>query len=109
MAHGTLDDDHRPRPVDVQDGHSRDCRPGPAGRGVGGVVGADDQRDVGAYEIRVRLASAVTTFVAYAIARANSASDLDADRSAATLTLFLVAFWVWHSSRVPTTLGGSAC
>lgn len=37
---------------------------------------------------------ALSTFAAYAIARANTASSLQADRSTATLTLFLVAFWV---------------
>ncbi|MEU6231801.1 HAD-IC family P-type ATPase [Kitasatospora sp. NPDC047058] len=34
------------------------------------------------------------TFVAYALARANHATDLEADTSVATLTLFLVALWV---------------
>ncbi|MFF2040152.1 HAD-IC family P-type ATPase [Kitasatospora sp. NPDC058170] len=34
------------------------------------------------------------TFVAYALARANHATDLEADTSVATLTLFLVAMWV---------------
>ena len=34
------------------------------------------------------------TFVAYALARANHTTDLEADTSVATLTLFLVAIWV---------------
>ncbi|MFB7612792.1 HAD-IC family P-type ATPase [Kitasatospora sp. NPDC056181] len=34
------------------------------------------------------------TFTAYALARANHATDLEADTSVATLTLFLVAIWV---------------
>ncbi|MGW6913490.1 HAD-IC family P-type ATPase [Kitasatospora sp. NPDC054939] len=34
------------------------------------------------------------TFTAYALARANHATDLKADTSVATLTLFLVAIWV---------------
>ncbi|MFD8701103.1 HAD-IC family P-type ATPase [Kitasatospora sp. NPDC059648] len=34
------------------------------------------------------------TFVAYALARANHATDLKADTSVATLTLFLIAIWV---------------
>ncbi|MFJ9769666.1 HAD-IC family P-type ATPase [Kitasatospora sp. NPDC101157] len=34
------------------------------------------------------------TFVAYALARANHATDLRADTSVATLTLFLIALWV---------------
>ncbi|MGC5330411.1 HAD-IC family P-type ATPase [Micromonospora sp. DT62] len=36
--------------------------------------------------------AASTTFAAYAVARSNTASSLRADRSTATLTLFLVAF-----------------
>ncbi|WP_053648856.1 HAD-IC family P-type ATPase [Streptomyces sp. XY431] len=34
------------------------------------------------------------TFTAYALARANHATDLESDTSVATLTLFLVAIWV---------------
>ncbi|MFD5466059.1 HAD-IC family P-type ATPase [Kitasatospora sp. NPDC127059] len=34
------------------------------------------------------------TFVAYALARSNHATDLKADTSVATLTLFLIAIWV---------------
>ncbi|MEU8514157.1 HAD-IC family P-type ATPase [Kitasatospora sp. NPDC048722] len=34
------------------------------------------------------------TFVSYALARANHATDLKADTSVATLTLFLIAIWV---------------
>ncbi|MFH9354288.1 HAD-IC family P-type ATPase [Kitasatospora sp. NPDC017646] len=34
------------------------------------------------------------TFVAYSLARANHATDLEADTSVATLTLFLIAIWV---------------
>ncbi|MFI6447955.1 cation-translocating P-type ATPase [Kitasatospora sp. NPDC050543] len=34
------------------------------------------------------------TFTAYALARANHSTDLEADTSVATLTLFLVAIWV---------------
>ncbi len=38
-------------------------------------------------------ACAVATFASYALARVATLSDLTADRAAATLTLFLVAFW----------------
>ena len=46
------------------------------------------------FAIPAGLTCAVTTFASYAVARANTASGLEADRSSATLTLFLVAFWV---------------
>lgn len=46
------------------------------------------------FAIPAGLVCALATFAAYAVARANPASDIVADRSAATLTLFLVAFWV---------------
>jgi cation-transporting ATPase E len=45
------------------------------------------------FAVPAGLTCAVSTFLAYAIARANRLSGLDADRSTATLTLFLVAFW----------------
>ena len=45
------------------------------------------------FAIPAGVASALATFAAYAIARLNTASSLQADRSTATLTLFLVAFW----------------
>jgi cation-transporting ATPase E len=38
--------------------------------------------------------AALATFDAYELARQNTASSLDVDRSTATLTLFLVSFWV---------------
>ncbi|HEX5595310.1 MAG TPA: HAD-IC family P-type ATPase [Micromonosporaceae bacterium] len=40
------------------------------------------------------LMAALATFTTYGLTWANPASDLAADRSAATLTLFLVAYWV---------------
>jgi len=46
------------------------------------------------FAVPAGLVCALATFAAYAVARANPASDIVADRSAATLTLFLVAFWV---------------
>jgi cation-transporting ATPase E len=45
------------------------------------------------FAVPAGLICAVATFLCYALARANTASDLEADRSAATLTLFGVAFW----------------
>jgi cation-transporting ATPase E len=46
------------------------------------------------FAVPAGIACATASFVSYAAARVNEASDLVADRSAATLTLFLVAFWV---------------
>jgi cation-transporting ATPase E len=40
------------------------------------------------------LIAGTATFTAYALARADHATDLEADTSVATLTLFLVALWV---------------
>ncbi|MFC9324836.1 HAD-IC family P-type ATPase [Kitasatospora sp. NPDC057015] len=40
------------------------------------------------------LIAGTATFTAYALARANHTTDLEADTSVATLTLFLVAIWV---------------
>jgi hypothetical protein len=50
------------------------------------LPGADDEH-AGAV-------AALATFDAYALARQNTASSLDVDRSTATLTLLLVSFWV---------------
>jgi cation-transporting ATPase E len=56
------------------------------------------------------------TFVAYALARANHATDLEADTSVATLTLFLIALWVlaivarpysWWRLLLIGTMGGA--
>ncbi|MFH8383619.1 HAD-IC family P-type ATPase [Kitasatospora sp. NPDC018058] len=56
------------------------------------------------------------TFVAYALARANHATDLEADTSVATLTLFLIAIWVlaivarpynWWRLLLIGTMGGA--
>ncbi|MFD0272731.1 cation-translocating P-type ATPase [Kitasatospora sp. NPDC127111] len=56
------------------------------------------------------------TFVSYALARANHATDLKADTSVATLTLFLVALWVlaivarpynWWRLLLIATMGGA--
>src|SRR6185437_7552527 len=41
--------------VDVEDGHAGDRGAGPAGGGVGDVVGADDESDVGPRELGVDL------------------------------------------------------
>ncbi|MDY0809779.1 HAD-IC family P-type ATPase [Kitasatospora purpeofusca] len=58
------------------------------------------------------------TFTAYALARANHATDLESDTSVATLTLFLVAIWVlaivarpynwWRVLLIATMCGGFA-
>ncbi|MFJ8433522.1 HAD-IC family P-type ATPase [Kitasatospora sp. NPDC094019] len=58
------------------------------------------------------------TFTAYALARANHATDLKSDTSVATLTLFLVAIWVlaivarpynwWRVLLIATMCGGFA-
>ncbi|MFB6889517.1 HAD-IC family P-type ATPase [Kitasatospora sp. NPDC056327] len=56
------------------------------------------------------------TFTAYALARANHATDLESDTSVATLTLFLVAIWVlaivarpynWWRLLLIGTMGGA--
>ncbi|MET8624820.1 HAD-IC family P-type ATPase [Kitasatospora sp. NPDC004669] len=56
------------------------------------------------------------TFVAYALARADHATDLEADTSVATLTLFLIAIWVlaivarpynWWRLLLIGTMGGA--
>ncbi|MFE4976315.1 HAD-IC family P-type ATPase [Kitasatospora sp. NPDC056651] len=56
------------------------------------------------------------TFVAYALARADHATDLKADTSVATLTLFLIAIWVlaivarpynWWRLLLIATMGGA--
>ncbi|MQS12805.1 HAD-IC family P-type ATPase [Streptomyces kaniharaensis] len=56
------------------------------------------------------------TFTAYALARANHATDLEADTSVATLTLFLIALWVlaivarpynWWRLLLIGTMGGA--
>ncbi|MER7581967.1 HAD-IC family P-type ATPase [Kitasatospora sp. NPDC097691] len=56
------------------------------------------------------------TFVAYALARANHSTDLEADTSVATLTLFLIAMWVlaivarpysWWRLLLIGTMGGA--
>ncbi|WP_380285816.1 HAD-IC family P-type ATPase [Kitasatospora purpeofusca] len=56
------------------------------------------------------------TFTAYALARANHATDLTSDTSVATLTLFLVALWVlaivarpynWWRLLLIATMGGA--
>ncbi|MER7752641.1 HAD-IC family P-type ATPase [Kitasatospora sp. NPDC097643] len=56
------------------------------------------------------------TFVAYALARANHSTDLKADTSVATLTLFLIAIWVlaivarpynWWRLLLIGTMGGA--
>ena len=56
------------------------------------------------------------TFTAYALARANHSTDLEADTSVATLTLFLVALWVlaivarpynWWRLLLIATMGGA--
>ncbi|MEE1789086.1 HAD-IC family P-type ATPase [Streptomyces sp. SP17BM10] len=56
------------------------------------------------------------TFVSYALARANHATDLKADTSVATLTLFLIAIWVlaivarpynWWRLLLIGTMGGA--
>ncbi|MFE2413372.1 HAD-IC family P-type ATPase [Kitasatospora sp. NPDC059408] len=56
------------------------------------------------------------TFAAYALARANHATDLKADTSVATLTLFLIAIWVlaivarpynWWRLLLIGTMGGA--
>ncbi|WP_290860842.1 HAD-IC family P-type ATPase [Hamadaea sp.] len=46
------------------------------------------------FAIPAGIACAAATFIAYALARANAGTSLEADRSTATLTLFLVAWWV---------------
>ncbi|HEX5541825.1 MAG TPA: HAD-IC family P-type ATPase [Micromonospora sp.] len=46
------------------------------------------------FAVPAGLMAALATFTTYGLARANPRSDLVADRSAATLTLFLVAYWV---------------
>ncbi|NUR51933.1 MAG: HAD-IC family P-type ATPase [Hamadaea sp.] len=46
------------------------------------------------FAIPAGVACAAATFVAYALARAVGGTSLAADRSTATLTLFLVAWWV---------------
>ncbi|MFC4132819.1 HAD-IC family P-type ATPase [Hamadaea flava] len=46
------------------------------------------------FAIPAGIACATATFVAYALARAVGGTSLEADRSTATLTLFLVAWWV---------------
>jgi cation-transporting ATPase E len=46
------------------------------------------------FAVPAGLVCALATFAAYTVARANPASGMEADRSTATLTLFLVAFWV---------------
>ncbi|MER7417291.1 HAD-IC family P-type ATPase [Micromonospora peucetia] len=46
------------------------------------------------FAVPAGLVAALATFAAYAIGRRNTASSLAADRSTATLTLFLVAFWI---------------
>ncbi|WP_406091734.1 HAD-IC family P-type ATPase [Kitasatospora purpeofusca] len=58
------------------------------------------------------------TFTAYALARANHATDLESDTTVATLTLFLVAIWVlaivarpynwWRVLLIATMCGGFA-
>ncbi|GIG61177.1 magnesium-transporting ATPase [Longispora fulva] len=45
------------------------------------------------FAVPAGLVCALATFLAYWLARANSASGLDADRTTAALTLFLVAVW----------------
>jgi cation-transporting ATPase E len=45
------------------------------------------------FAIPAGVVAAVATFAAYGLARRNTPSDIVANRSAATLTLFLVAFW----------------
>ncbi|MBX6723632.1 MAG: HAD-IC family P-type ATPase, partial [Dactylosporangium sp.] len=46
------------------------------------------------FAVPAGLVCALATFAAYTVARANPRSGMAADRSTATLTLFLVAFWV---------------
>lgn len=62
------------------------------------------------------LIAGTATFTAYALARANHSTDLEADTSVATLTLFLVAIWVlaivarpynWWRLLLIATMGGA--
>ncbi|MFF1875391.1 HAD-IC family P-type ATPase [Streptomyces sp. CB03911] len=62
------------------------------------------------------LIAGTATFTAYALARANHTTDLEADTSVATLTLFLVAIWVlaivarpynWWRLLLIATMGGA--
>ncbi|MER5348867.1 HAD-IC family P-type ATPase [Kitasatospora sp. NPDC002551] len=62
------------------------------------------------------LIAGTATFAAYALARANHATDLESDTSVATLTLFLVAIWVlaivarpytWWRLLLIGTMGGA--
>ncbi|GHH75869.1 putative cation-transporting ATPase E [Kitasatospora indigofera] len=62
------------------------------------------------------LIAGTATFTAYALARANHDTDLEADTSVATLTLFLVAIWVlaivarpynWWRLLLIATMGGA--